>query len=167
MATEEEQRQSRLVKGAIEFYSKFNKKEPTNQEKSRVIAGKVGINLEEHILNDVKQHTYPLYIEEDKVFEGLCSCGFHSLLPEVMANHLIKHNPDFFTPEGQAVLAGALLGKENKDLLSRFDTWQGHNHKTHLWSPVCALTSCLKLVEGKETKLAELFYEFLESEKEK
>lgn len=64
-----------------------------------------------------------------------------------------KNKDNFFTPEGQAVLAGALLNSD-EDLQLGFS-----NYLTNR----IPYFSSIKIIA--ETKLAELFYEFVESEK--
>lgn len=67
---------------------------------------------------------------------------------------------DFFTPEGQAVLAGALL--EDSDLMHNFGCWlESYGSKDERYKEYW---DYFKIIA--ETKLAQLFYEFIESEGE-
>lgn len=126
----------------------------TNTEKSKVIAERLVIEL--HILT--------------KTSSGLkCSCGKTEHDREYqdrvlhgrnqLQNHSEQETPDFFTPDGQVVLAKVLLKKENGRTFNNFLLFLG--------MVACreALDESVHLITViAQTKLAELFYEFIESE---
>lgn len=134
----------------------------TNQEKSRVIAEKLGIYYSKCDVTDMGGW-------------AKCTCGkswketeFETVpYMSYACGHMrstSKDRPDFFTPDGQAVLAGALwendtLGK-NFYIAESFLAWLKeqpiHNKNGYHLFHIIA-----------ETKLAELFYEFIESEGKK
>ena len=130
-----------IARALIVKVAKECSKMKTNQEKSRVIAGKLKLHWHEF----VKHHP--------NAEEWCYGCETNRLV--------CQDNPDFFKPEGQAVLAGALwendtLGK-NFYITESFLAWLKeqpiHNKNGYHLFHIIA-----------ETKLAELFYEFMEQE---
>lgn len=131
----------------------------TNDQKSRVIAEKVGIHW----------HEKAVIKEEDDTLEFNrfnCSCGTKNIHPPDYGKHT---NPNFFHPDikerrnAQAILAGALLEERNKELYKRFTSWvvQWANNKN-----LYIISELVWLEIIAETNFAELFFEFLEGEKD-
>ena len=109
------------------------------EEKNKVIADKVRIHLHQW-----KEH-----------IGGFCiGCDIAQVDIDYNNTEFKENspNPDFFTPEGQAVLAGALFLTENIEMYKRFDEW------LYIHEPISSNAIWLTIIE--ETKLAELFYKF-------
>lgn len=126
----------------------------TNQEKSRVIAGKVGIK--EHLIDSNNPKDTSIYNTY------YCTCGYETKVTDHIVKHFRESSPDFFTPEGQAVLAKAL--SEDDMLLLEFDMWFKSLIEKGQVKPIDMFNINNMIAESSYT---EFFYEFLESEKEK
>lgn len=127
-------------------------------EKNPIIAERVGIDIVLNIPSKVrccgKVHYYPWQACRNKgklEYKKKKYCWMH----------LPKDAPiDFFTPEGQVVLAGVLLGKGvGRSFLAWLIAVKGYGKGT--FSPHVAWLEIIA-----ETKLAEIFWEFIQSETE-
>ena len=96
-------------------------------------------------------------IPDDFIYQTfVCSCGFKTKVSCQIAAHLFGRTiyPDFSTSDGQKILAKALLEERNKSIFFDWRQWQ--------YKKKGLTTSCRMVEIIAETKLAELFLEFLE-----
>lgn len=123
----------------------------TTQEKSKVIASKLGI---ENWCEPIKEYQIQGDIPEECVVYN-CSCGKERIVRDwYWAVH--NTNPDFFAPEGQVKLAEALTNTDE----GRYHLMRENGFYSFLRQK--DIKDWLKIIA--ETSLAQLFYEFIESE---
>lgn len=117
----------------------------TDQEKSKVIADRLRIHW---------CKAGQAILGYDGMKNGMCY-----LCEKPLLEGRVPDNPDFFTPEGQKVLAGALAHSNNFSLTQKFL----RRESEPLGGAYMTLSNNWLIIIA-ETKLAELFYEFIESE---
>lgn len=126
----------------------------SNEQKSQVIAEKVRL-----CIHDMETHVRNL--GTPKAGLHCKKCSFISKDPLAF----FRPNSDFFTPEGQKVLAGALRKLRDSESPKEKILYIRFNRYLNKKSLIDKADAILETID--KTNLAELFWEFLQTEKDK